>query len=59
MLLRATLVSLALLVLPAFADFGITVSGNSMTVDTGGGLVFTGRSSSPAYSSGINWEVPS
>lgn len=42
MLLRTALVSLALLVLPAFAAFGITVSGKYMTVDTDGGLVFKG-----------------
>ncbi|KAI0756084.1 polysaccharide lyase family 4 protein [Daedaleopsis nitida] len=33
--------SLAVLVTPAFAAFGLTTSGSSWTVDTDGGLVFT------------------
>lgn len=46
MLLHTAFISLALLASPAFAAFGITVSGRSMTVDTDGGLVFTGTPSS-------------
>ena len=51
MLLRTVLVALALLVSPAFATFGITVSGKYMTVDTAGGLIFTGVLSSCTPSS--------
>jgi rhamnogalacturonan endolyase len=44
-MLRSILsVSLVLsgVVAPALAAFGVTVSGNSLIVDTAGGLVFTG-----------------
>ena len=40
--LPAALITLALLISPAFAAFGIMVSEKSMTVDTGGGLLSTG-----------------
>jgi len=51
MLLRNAFVGLALLVSPAFAGFGVSVSGKRITVDTAGGLVFTGMSSSRTLSS--------
>lgn len=40
-LLSVSLV-LAQLAAPALAAFGVTTSGNSLIVDTAGGLVFTG-----------------
>jgi len=58
MLLHAVLVALALLVSPAFAAFGITVSGKSMTVDTAGGLVFTGVSPPAPPAPGTDCEAP-
>lgn len=57
MLLRSVFVSLALFLSPAFATFGVTVSGRSLTVDTDGGLVFTGMSSAHAFRS--RYQLPS
>lgn len=37
------LLPLVALVTPTFAAFGLTESGNSWTVDTNAGLVFTGE----------------
>ncbi|KAK7451092.1 hypothetical protein VKT23_012768 [Stygiomarasmius scandens] len=41
MLVLRALVSLSLLVLPKATAFGVTESGNSLTIDTSGGLIFT------------------
>lgn len=38
-----SLLPLVALVTPTFAAFGLTESGNSWTVDTNAGLVFTGE----------------
>lgn len=48
-MLRSTLVSIAILAVPAFAAFGITASGTKWTVDTNAGLVFTGEHSSSYF----------
>jgi hypothetical protein len=40
----SALLSLFSLVAPLVAGFGLTASGNALTVDTSGGLVFTGMS---------------
>lgn len=58
MLLHTVFVALALMVPPAFAAFGITVSGKYMTVDTDGGLVFTGMRPPVPPTPGIDREAP-